>query len=362
MKKHLANLLCGFLSACILASSAFAATIQPSVSSVTLAQGENTVTFDIKLHVDEAFAGAEFGLKPSSTSVALEELTMLSDVSDGSPVRTVKNGVLYFGFFTGSNKFPAGDYTVAQVTYQYSGSSNQSISLVSSKVVTVGEGGTTQGDTETPGFTVQISRAGTSTGGGGGGGGGGATLPTTPNKPAQADGTFLDVPEKTFFYDAVEWAVKQGITTGVSEDYFDPDGTCTRAQAVTFLWRAAGKPAPQSKEMPFTDISDAAYYRDAVLWAVEQGITRGTSDTTFSPDQQCSRGHIVTFLHRAQNTPAVEGSHSFTDVRDGSFYADAVVWAVNNGITTGVTATSFAPDAPCTRGQIVTFLYRGLAK
>ncbi len=359
MKKHLAKLLCGFLAVCMLGTTAFAASIQPSVSTITLEQGKSDFSFDIKLHVDEAFAGAEFGLKPSATDVALEGLTMLEDVSAGSPVRTVKNGILYFGFFSGSNKFPAGDYTVARVSYSYAGSAARSISLVSSKIVTIDDQGQTSGDTQTPSFTVSISRSGGSSGGGGGGGGGTTPTPTpTPNP----DTSFIDVPDDSFYHDAVDWAVKNGVTTGVSERYFSPDEACTRAQAVTFLWRAAGKPAPKGTEMPFTDVADTAYYHDAVLWAVEQGITKGTTDTTFSPDQQCNRGHIVTFLHRSQQTPAVTGENPFADVKSDSFYYQAVLWAVAQNITKGVSATEFAPDSPCTRGQIVTFLYRALAK
>ena len=175
-------------------------------------------------------------------------------------------------------------------------------------------------------------------------------------------GTFVDVPEDSFCHDAVEWAVEHGITNGVTDQYFDPNGICTRAQAVTFLWRAAGKPAPKNREMPFTDVGPNAYYHDAVLWAVEQGITRGTTETTFSPNQQCSRGHIVTFLYRAQNSPPALGTNPFTDVSYGSFCYHAALWAVTHGVTNGTTATTFSPNAPCTRGQIVTFLYRCLAE
>ena len=169
---------------------------------------------------------------------------------------------------------------------------------------------------------------------------------------------FIDVPAGSYFYEAVMWAVENGVTTGVSANRFDPNGVCTRAQAVTFLWRAAGSPAPRSRTMPFTDVPVGSYYYDAVLWAVENGITKGTSDTTFSPNATCSRAQIVTFLWRSEKSPAAGSRNPFADVKPGAYYLDAVLWAVESGITKGTTAMKFSPDADCTRGQIVTFLWR----
>ena len=168
---------------------------------------------------------------------------------------------------------------------------------------------------------------------------------------------FTDVLPSAYYYDAVMWAVENGITSGTSSTTFSPDASCTRAQAVTFLWRAAGSPKPASAANRFTDIRSGEYYYDAVLWAVEQGITSGTSESTFSPNAVCSRGQIVTFLYRAAGSPAAEGK-SFSDVPDNAYYASAVRWAVAQGITSGTSAATFAPNADCTRGQIVTFLYR----
>ena len=172
------------------------------------------------------------------------------------------------------------------------------------------------------------------------------------------DNPFVDVSDNAYYYDAVIWASENGITTGATANTFDPDGVCTRAQAVTFLWRAAGKPTPKSAEMPFVDVSADAYYYDAVLWAVENGITKGTSDTTFSPGQFCTRAHIVTFLWRAYGTPAADADNPFVDVAADAYYHDAVLWAVANGITNGTSDTAFSPDSVCTRAQIVTFMYR----
>ena len=169
---------------------------------------------------------------------------------------------------------------------------------------------------------------------------------------------FVDVPADAYYYDAVLWAAENEITGGTSATTFSPDMTCTRAQAVTFLWRAADSPAPKSETMPFVDVAADAYYYDAVLWAVENGITAGTSETTFSPDMKCTRAQIMTFLWRAQKTPAAETVNPFTDVANGAYYADAVVWAVEQGITAGTSADTFSPNANCTRAQIATFLWR----
>ena len=169
---------------------------------------------------------------------------------------------------------------------------------------------------------------------------------------------FIDVPAGSYYYDAVLWAVENGITTGASASRFDPNGICTRAQAVTFLWRIAGSPAPRLRTMPFTDVPAGSYYYDAVLWAVENGITEGTSDTTFSPNMTCSRAQIVAFLWRSEKSPAAGTANPFADVKSTAYYADAVLWAVKENITKGTTNTTFSPDADCTRAQIVTFLWR----
>ena len=169
---------------------------------------------------------------------------------------------------------------------------------------------------------------------------------------------FTDVPSGSYYADAVAWAVENGITGGISADTFAPNAACPRAQAVTFLWRVAGSPEPQSAETAFTDVKPGSYYEKAVAWAVENGITKGTSDTAFSPDAPCSRGQIVTFLWRSQKSPAAGTANPFTDVKPGDYYADAVLWAVAKGVTHGTTDTTFSPGSGCTRAQIVTFLWR----
>ena len=175
--------------------------------------------------------------------------------------------------------------------------------------------------------------------------------------PIKAQPEFKDVAKDSYYYDAVQWAVEKGITEGTSADTFSPGASCTRAQMVTFLWRVAGSPAPKSTTNPFKDISSTDYFYNAVLWAVENGITSGTGADTFSPATTVTRGQTVTFLYRAAGSPAVSGG-SFSDVAADAYYAKAVAWANENGITSGIGSNKFAPNADCTRGQIVTLLYR----
>lgn len=177
---------------------------------------------------------------------------------------------------------------------------------------------------------------------------------------AKPTNPFVDVAEGTYYYDPVLWAVANGITSGVDATHFDPNGTCTRAHAVTFLWRAAGQPEPKTTQMPFKDVKAGSYYEKAVLWAVENKITNGTSTTTFSPDKNCTRAQIVTFLWRSEGEPyASDSNNPFTDIASG-YYMDAVFWAVKEGITNGTTPTTFSPNDRCTRAQIVTFIYRAM--
>ncbi len=180
--------------------------------------------------------------------------------------------------------------------------------------------------------------------------------------PAETENPFTDVKTGSYYYDAVLWAVEQGVTAGTSATTFSPDDGCTRAQVVTFLWRAAGQPEPTSSANPFADVAAGTYYYKAVLWAVEQGVTAGTSATTFSPDNTCTRAQIVTFLWRYEGQPEVAASNPFGDVPAGAYYEKAVLWAATTGVTAGTSATTFSPAATCTRAQVVTFLYRDVVK
>ena len=170
---------------------------------------------------------------------------------------------------------------------------------------------------------------------------------------------FEDVTAADFYYKPVLWALDQRITSGTSSTEFSPFDGCLRSQVVTFLWRAAGKPKAASTTNPFVDVKPGAYYYDAVLWAVGKGITAGADSTHFEPDSVCNRSQVVTFLYRAFGKPAVGSvSNPFTDVSSGDWYASAVLWAVKEGITSGLSATKFGPNDVCNRSQVVTFLYR----
>ena len=178
---------------------------------------------------------------------------------------------------------------------------------------------------------------------------------------ATRENPFVDVPEDSFYIDPVLWAVEKGITTGTSETTFNPTGECQRAAVVTFLWRAAGSPEPSTTENPFTDVKGTDFFYKAVLWAVEEGVTNGISATEFGPYALCNRAQVVTFLYRALENPEVTSTENpFTDVNASDWYGPAVLWAIENGITNGLTATTFGPTAICNRAQVVTFLYRAL--
>ena len=184
------------------------------------------------------------------------------------------------------------------------------------------------------------------------------TTPTNPTTPsADNENPFTDVKNGDYFYNPVLWAVKGSITSGTSDTTFSPNESCTRGQTVTFLWRAAGSPEPTTAVNPFTDITEGDYFYKAVLWAYENGITQGTSDTAFSPNATVTRGQTVTFLYRSTGEKT-DGENPFTDVMNSDYYYDSVLWAYGNDITSGTSDTAFSPNDNCLRGQIVTFLYR----
>ena len=176
-----------------------------------------------------------------------------------------------------------------------------------------------------------------------------------------ADSAFDDVPDGSYYSDAVKWAAENGITGGVGGGLFGPDRLCNRAQIVTFLWRAAGSPEPRNTGS-FSDVPADAYYAKAVAWAVEQSITSGTGDGRFSPDAVCTRAQAVTFLWRSLGRPVVNYAMRFTDVPAETYYTEAVRWAVSTGVTNGTGTDVFSPESSCTRAQIVTFLYRAYSE
>ena len=185
--------------------------------------------------------------------------------------------------------------------------------------------------------------------------------PTVPVEPSQQPPEalpYVDVEQNTYYYDAVAWAHKSGITQGVDDTHFAPESTCTRAQIVTFLWRSVGSPEPHSLNNLFSDVEQGSYYEKAVAWAIESGVTNGTSETTFSPYAPATRAHAVTFLFRLAKAKPVSEKTPFTDVEQGAYYAEAVTWAYANKVVQGVTATTFEPDMNCQRAHIITLLYR----
>ncbi|MCR4962464.1 MAG: S-layer homology domain-containing protein [Firmicutes bacterium] len=190
----------------------------------------------------------------------------------------------------------------------------------------------------------------------------GQVTPVTPVTPGNTDGmAFADVDKNAYYYPALQWAVSKGITQGTSATAFSPNAGCSRAQMVTFLWRASGSPQAQSAACSFTDVDKNAYYYPALLWAVEKGVTAGTSATAFSPNAGCSRAQMVTFLWRSAGSPQAQNTAcSFTDVNKSAYYYPALLWAVEKGVTAGTSATAFSPNAGCSRAQMVTFLYRYL--
>lgn len=191
--------------------------------------------------------------------------------------------------------------------------------------------------------------------------GSGASAPVTPVEPEKPELAVNDVSKDDYYYDAVAWAVENGITKGTSSTTFSPKSACTRGQVVTFLWRAAGKPEPKTKENPFTDVSENSAFYKAILWAVENNITNGTSSTTFSPKNTCSGGHIITFLWRAEGKPAATGSSELAEANPGRFYTNAVAWAESTGLLDG-TGSAFVPGNQSPRGDVLTYMYRNMAE
>ena len=245
-------------------------------------------------------------------------------------------GLVVTATYSDSTSEPVTDYTVSGYDADTAGT----------QTITVTYGG------KTATFTVTVKQAEQPVNPGTPG------TPVTPVTPGQPGTGFSDVSSSAWYSDAVQWAVDNGITAGTSSTTFSPDASCTRGQVVTFLWRAAGCPAPKGSSNDFTDVVAGSYYETAVQWAVEQGITNGTSATTFSPDAIVTRGQVVTFLWRYAQSVKVSAENPFVDVASSDYYSDAVLWAVAEDITNGTSATTFSPADTCTRAQIVTFLYR----
>mgnify|MGYP004483115705 FL=1 len=364
MKTPIKRLLCGLLCASLSLPAALAANITASVTSITLPKGESTASFDLILTADKAFAGAEFGLKPSADDITLTSLEMLGEIGGNSPVQADKNGIHYFGFFTGSNAYQPGTYKVARLTYRYTGSASRTVTLTSSKIVTVDEDSkTTEGDTSSEPFTVTISRAGTTpseggnTPGGGAGGGGGVSGGTT----VSADQTAADAVIKLI--NAIG-TVSENSGSAISAARSGYDAlTDTQKKLVTNynkLTQAeqvfSSLPSVGDK-LPFTDMNGHWAY-DAVSYAYKNSLMNGVNASRFTPDSTLNRAMMVTMLYRMTGSPAVSGNSVFSDVPSGKWYSDAVQWASVNGVVNGVGKDRFAPDTQITREQMASMMMR----
>ena len=321
-------------TALLFTTSVSAASIRPSTESITLEKGVNTASFDVILTADEPFAGAEFGLKPSSDDVTFQSLTFLD--AEGEPtVRTIKDGVLYFGFFSGSNKYEAKTYQVARLTYQYTGTSQRTISLVSSKIVTIdGTTNTTVGDTSSSPFTVTLTRAGNSTSGGGssGGSGGSGSSDTSVQKPdiivgeggsisQSEDGSSVTIkPDNGYTIDKV---TLNGVSVGQTDNL---DGLKTGDKVVISF-------AEIPVDIAFEDIQNH-WAKSYIETAVGSGLFTGISGTAFGPDISTSRAMLVTVLYRLEGSPSVAQPAGFTDLH-ADWYRDSVAWGAANGIVNG---------------------------
>ena len=258
------------------------------------------------------------------------------------------NGVLRYAY-AGAEPIAAGS-TLAAVRFTYD--AGMTLRAANVSIVTLQRGSESVKETETVSLAIgQYTPAPTPT-----------PTPTPAPTPEPEKPAFDDVSADSPYYDAIDWAVKNGITKGVSATSFAPNAPCTRGQVLTFLWRAAGSPKAVNGSNPFTDVSTGSPYYEAILWGVEQGITKGVSATAFAPDATITRAQAATFLYRYAGSPAVADGPKFPDVADGSFCAGAVMWAAANGITLGMSDGGFHPDDACTRAQIVTFLCRYLVK
>ncbi len=368
-KKLLTAALCLFSLSALPVLNAFAAQITPSSASIALGKGDRDISFDIYLETDEAFAGAEFGIKPSQSDVEFVSLVMADKLKNESKVQTVKDGCLYFGFFSNTNKYGAGKRKVATLNYSYGGSGTRTVSLTESKIVTI-ENGLTSGDTSSEPFTVTVSRVGDSTGGGSSSGGGsgsggrgnsGITVPDTSN--SYSEKKFEDVIGH-WAEDDITDCVKKGLFTGVSDSLFDPEGTVTRAMAVTVLGRFS-KDTAEYPASPFTDVPTDEYYAKYVSWGAENGVVKGMSETEFVPENFVTREQIsamaVRYLrYKGISLPEVsDAAKDYADYELISDYAKKdMAICCEMGLIKGHDSGLVDPRGNLTRAQFASIMTR----
>lgn len=354
---------------CFSSFSAYAAKITPSDTNITLEKNNNTFSFDIYLEADTAFAGAEFGIKPSQSDVEFSSLTLADELKNESKVQTVKDGCLYFGFFSNTNKYSAGKQKIATVNYSYSGSAKRTVSLVESKLVTVDENNKTNGDTSSESFTVTITRAGNSSSGGSssGGGSGSSTKKPDINLPdsskTYSEKKFTDIDDHWAENDIYS-CTKAGLFTGVSDTLFDPEGTVTRAMAVTVLGRFS-KDSIEFSKTAFTDVSADKYYAAYVSWGAENSVVNGISETEFAPDEPVTREQISSMLVRYMNYKGIALPNGSEEIKNHSDYDQISAYAKENmaicyemGLIKGHDSGLMDPKGNLTRAQLASVTAR----
>lgn len=361
-----------------------AADITPSETSITLGKNDTEISFDIYLETDEVFAGAEFGIKPSQSDVEFKSLTLSEELQNESKVQTVKDGCLYFGFFSNSNKYSAGKHKVATLNYSYSGSGARTISLTESKIVTVTDDNKTNGDTSSKPFTVTISKAGTSSGGSGGsGGGGGSSTNNNANKSSDKKEnedakSEITIPDTSKTYNNVNfidveghWAekdiyecVKKELFSGVSDNSFEPDSTVTRAMAITVFGRFS-KDIIENNENYFKDVLEDKYYANYVSWGAKNKIVEGISETEYAPEENVTREQISAMIMRYLKYKNVEIPACSEEIKEHNDYDEisdyakdsmAVCYAMN--LITGHDNGLIEPKGNLTRGQFASIMNR----
>lgn len=352
---------------CFSSLSAYAAQITVSDKSITLNKNDKDISFDIYIETDNAFAGAEFGIKPSLDDVKFLSLVLSDELKNESKVQTVKDGCLYFGFFSNTNKYSAEKKKIATLNYSYSGSGERSISLIESKIVTVDENNKTNGDTSSKPFTVTITRSGGGISGGGSSGSGGSTkkpdvtVPDTSNP--YSDKKFTDVTGH-WAEDDIYSGVKNGLFAGISDTLFDPDGTVTRAMAVTVLGRFSKDSADKYGSV-FNDVSKDKYYANYVFWGAENGVVKGVSETEFAPESFVLREQISAMIVRYLNYKGILLPDGSAEIKNHSDYKQISDYAKEDmaicyemGLIKGYDNGLIDPKGNLTRAQLASIMAR----
>ena len=369
MNKITKKLFSAAVIVCLSISSvaAYAAQITPSSTSITLGKNDKEISFDIYLETDSAYAGAEFGIKPSQSDVEFKSLVLSDELQNESKVQTIKDGCLYFGFFSNTNKYSTEKKKIATLNYTYSGSGTRTIALVDSKIVTVDETNKTSGDTSSSPFTVSITRQGTSGGGGGGSSSGGSvrkpdvTLPDTSQ--TYSDRKFTDI-NGHWAENDIYSGVKNGLFTGISDTIFHPDGTVTRAMAVTVLGRFS-KDEIVASNTEFSDVTAEKYYANYVSWGAENGVVKGISETEFAPESAVTREQISAMIVRYLNYKEIPLPTGSEEIKEHSDYEQISDYAKEDmsicyemGLIKGHDSGLIEPNGNLTRAQLASIMAR----